>query len=91
MPATPVQKGPVLKAVAAQPSKNLLARIKRLEEMIGRLNAKKAELEARLADAALYQPAANEALQAALFDQAKVARELGQLEGEWLEKQAQLD
>ena len=59
--------------------------------MIARLNAKKADLEARLADAALYQPESNEALQAALFDQAKVAKELGQLEGEWLEKQAELE
>ena len=38
--------------------------------MIGRLNAKKAELESRLADAALYQPESRDALQAALLDQA---------------------
>ena len=59
--------------------------------MIGRLNARKAELEARLADAALYQPGAREALQAAQIDQATIARELGQLEAEWLEKQAELE
>ena len=75
----------------APASKNLLARVKRLEEMIGRLNAKKAELEARLADAALYQPESRDALQAAHFDQASIAKELGQLEAEWLEKQALLD
>jgi len=77
--------------VTQQPSKNLLARIKRLEEMIGRLNAKKAELEARLADAALYQSASKDALEAAQFDQAKIAKELGQLESEWLEKQTELE
>jgi ATP-binding cassette subfamily F protein 3 len=71
--------------------RSLEARIKRLEEMIERLNAKKAALEARLADAALYQPEAKEALQAALLDQAYVGKELMQLEGEWLEKQALLD
>jgi len=76
---------------SAPASKNLLARVKRLEEMIGRLNAKKAELETRLADAALYQPESRDALQAAQFDQASVAKELGQLEAEWLEKQALLD
>ena len=59
--------------------------------MIGRLNTKKAELEARLADAALYRPESKDALHAALFDQAKVAKELGQLESEWLEKQGTLE
>ena len=59
--------------------------------MIARLNAKKAELEARLADAAIYQPQSRDALQAALFDQASVAKELGRLESEWLERQAALE
>ena len=58
--------------------------------MIGRLNAKKAELEARLADPAVYQPESKEALQAVLLDQAYVGKELSELESEWLEKQAQL-
>jgi ATP-binding cassette subfamily F protein 3 len=71
--------------------RSLEARIKRLEEMIDRLNAKKSALEARLADAALYRPEAKDALQAALLDQAYVGKELVELEGEWLEKQAQLD
>jgi ATP-binding cassette subfamily F protein 3 len=59
--------------------------------MIGRLNAKKAENEARLADAALYVPAAKAQLDALVLDQAYVARELAQLEGEWLERQAELE
>ena len=79
-------------AARSSPSRKILeARIKRLEEMIGRLNARKAELEARLADAALYRPESNETLQAALFDQASVAKELVQLESEWLEKHAELE
>jgi len=94
-PAAPAPAAPApRKAVAAKSApapKNLMARIKRLEEMIGRLNAKKATLEAQLADEALYQPSSKEALEAALFDQAKVAKELGDLESEWLEKQALLE
>ena len=90
-PTTPLKKAPAPRSAVPQPSKNLIARIKRLEEMIGRLNARKIELEARLADASLYRPDSSEALQAALFDQAKLAQDLGQLEGEWLEKQALLE
>ena len=83
----------VPKAVA-KPSNNrktLEARIKRLEEMIGRLNAKKTEMEVRLADPAIYQDASKSALEAVMRDQAYVGKELGQLEGEWLEKQAELE
>jgi len=92
-PAAPVPAA-VIKKVAAKPPvnrKNLEARIKRLEEMIGRLNAKKAEMEARLADPAIYQDASKAALETVLRDQAYVGKELGQLEGEWLEKQAELE
>ena len=59
--------------------------------MIGRLNARKAELESRLAEASLYESSAKDALQAALLDQAYVGKELAQLESEWLEKQAELE
>jgi len=95
-PAQPVSPVPAQMVAAPKPtpspaSKNLVARVRRLEEMIGRLNAKKAELETRLADAALYQPGARDALEAAQFDRASVARELGQLEAEWLEKQAEME
>jgi ATP-binding cassette subfamily F protein 3 len=80
--------------IIAKPSndkKNLAARVKRLEEMIARLNAKKANMEARLADPAIYLDTSKEALEAVLRDQAYVGKELGQLEGEWLEKQAELE
>ena len=67
------------------------ARIKRLEEMIARLNAKKADMEARLGDPALYLDASKAVLEAMLRDQAYVGKELGQLEGEWLDKQGALE
>jgi ATP-binding cassette subfamily F protein 3 len=47
------------------------------------LNARKAAVETRLADPVVCQDAA--ALQAALQDQAYIAKELGQVESEWLE------
>ena len=71
--------------------KNLEARIKRLEEMIARLNAKKADMEARLADPATYLGTSKKTLEAILRDQAYVGKELGQLEGEWLEKLSELE
>src|SRR6185295_15243669 len=84
----PEAPGPI--ARPANDRKNLTTRVKRLEEMIARLSAQKTALDARLADAALYQPEAKEALQAVLLDQAYVGKELKQLENEWLEKQAEL-
>jgi ATP-binding cassette subfamily F protein 3 len=58
------------------------SRLKRLEETIARLNAQKSDIEARLAEPALYQDAA--ALKALLVDQAYVAKEIDRLETEWL-------
>jgi ATP-binding cassette subfamily F protein 3 len=89
--APAARKTPAAGKPAGGSLKSLQARIQRLEEMIGRLNAKKAENEARLADAALYVPAAKAQLDALVLDQAYVARELAQLEGEWLERQAELE
>jgi ATP-binding cassette, subfamily F, member 3 len=93
-PAAPVAPIAAVKKAAPKPvgsKKTLEARIKRLEEMIARLNAKKAEMEARLADPSIYQGSAKDALQSALSDQAHVGKELIQLESEWLEKQAELE
>ena len=58
---------------------------------MARLQAQKAEVEARLADPALYQDPSRAALDAALEDQAHISRDLGELEAEWLQKQAQLE
>jgi len=71
------------------PGKNLQSRIKRLEESIAKLNSRKSAIDARLAEPALYQDPA--ALKALLLDQAYVGKELEQLEGEWLLKQAELE
>jgi len=65
------------------------ARIKRLEELMGRLNTRKGEIEAKLSDPALYQN--GEAVKGLLQDQAYVAREIEQAEAEWLAKQADLE
>jgi len=66
-----------------KPGKPLDARIKRLEELMARLNTRKGEIETRLGDPAVYQDA--EALKGLLLDQAYVAKELEQVEAEWLE------
>ena len=91
----PAAPAPVKRAVAQKPSsstrKNLQARLKRLEDLIGRLQSRKAEIETRLTDPAIYQGASKAALEAVLLDQAHVGKELVQLEGEWLEKQAELE
>jgi ATP-binding cassette, subfamily F, member 3 len=92
--AKPVAAAPAKKPAAPKLSsssrKNLETRLKRLEDLIARLQARKAEIEARLADPAIYQGASKAALEAVLLDQAHVGKELIQLEGEWLEKQAAL-
>jgi ATP-binding cassette subfamily F protein 3 len=74
------------KAVNKKP---IEARIKRLEEIMNRLSAEKASIEARLADPAVCQDP--EALKTLLQDQACVVREIEQVEAEWLQKQADLE
>jgi ATP-binding cassette, subfamily F, member 3 len=88
-PKPKAQKKPA--PVRAKPvnRKPLEARIKRLEEIMSRLNAQKSAIEQKLADPAAYQDA--EALKALLQDQAYVAKEIEQVEGEWLKKQAELE
>ena len=77
------------RAKSPVPSKNLQARIKRLEETIARLTARKLALEAQLAEPTLYQDPA--AVKALLVDQAYLGKELALVESEWLEKQAELE
>jgi ATP-binding cassette subfamily F protein 3 len=71
--------------------KPIETRIKRLEELMDRLNTRKSALEAQLNDSALYAEANKAALKQALFDQAQVGKELEQLEAEWLEQQDALE
>jgi ATP-binding cassette, subfamily F, member 3 len=71
--------------------KPIESRLKRLEAQLEKVNARKSEIDARLADQSLYQGDDREALKTLLLDQAYVARELEQLEAEWLENQSLLD
>jgi len=71
--------------------KPLETRLKRLDEQLAKLNAKKAALDAQLADPALYGDDRKEAMKTLVLDQAYVARELAELEAEWLTLQEQLD
>ncbi len=66
-------------------------RIKRLEEQMAKLNAKKAEIDAALLDPAIYEAQHKERLKSLVADQAFAVRDLEQLEGEWLELQEQLE
>jgi ATP-binding cassette subfamily F protein 3 len=69
--------------------KPIESRIKRLEEQMAKLNAKKASLESQLADPLLYQDRGR--LDPLLAEQAYVAKELAALESEWLERQSELE
>jgi ATP-binding cassette subfamily F protein 3 len=71
--------------------KPIETRIRRLEGLMERLNARKSELEGQLADPAVYADANRETLKQALFEQAQIVRELEQLEGEWLEQHDALE
>jgi ATP-binding cassette subfamily F protein 3 len=66
-------------------------RIKRVEEQMAKLNAKKAEVDARLLEPAIYEADKKEALKTLVADQAFLTRDLGELEMEWLELQEKLE
>jgi ATP-binding cassette subfamily F protein 3 len=66
-------------------------RIKRLDEQIAKLTARKNQVDARLAEPAVYDDANKEELKALILDQAYLAKELEQLETEWLEQQDALE
>jgi ATP-binding cassette subfamily F protein 3 len=80
----PTKKKPVSR-------KPLEARIRRLEELMARLNAQKADVDARLGDPAIYAEERKDDLKALLLEQAYVGKELAQLEAEWLDKQSELE
>ncbi len=71
--------------------KPIESRIKRLDEQIAKLTARKSEIDARLADPAIYDEANKEELKTLIVDQAYVAKELEQLETEWLEQHEALE
>ncbi len=71
--------------------KPIEARIKRLDEQIAKLNARKGEIDARLASPDIYDAANKEELKTLITDQAYCSKELDQLENEWLEQQEALE
>jgi ATP-binding cassette subfamily F protein 3 len=71
--------------------KPLESRLKRIDEQMAKLAARKSALEVELADPALHGESGKDALKAAILDQAYVERELSALEAEWLELHEQLE
>jgi ATP-binding cassette subfamily F protein 3 len=83
-------RAPAATRAARPAAKNTLqSRIKRLEQTMDKLNARKSAIETQLGDPAVY--ADQEKLKALLLDQGYIGKELDSLESEWLEKQAQLE
>ena len=82
-PAPPPAKRPP----KAQPArkKNVESRIKRIEETMAKLNAKKSDIESQLARPEVY--ADGDKVKGLMLDQAYLTKELDQLESEWLELQ----
>jgi len=66
-------------------------RVKRLEEQMAKLNAKKAGIDAALLDPGIYEPENKDKLKTLVADQAFAVRDLEALEVEWLELQEQLE
>jgi ATP-binding cassette subfamily F protein 3 len=66
-------------------------RIKKLEQQIEAATERKAALDARLADPAIYEAGNKDGLRTLLADQAACAQALEQLEMEWLEQQEALE
>jgi ATP-binding cassette subfamily F protein 3 len=71
--------------------KPIESRIKRLDDSIAKLTAQKAAIDDRLAAPEIYEPENKEELKTLLTDQAFIAKELGQLESEWLEQHEALE
>jgi ATP-binding cassette subfamily F protein 3 len=65
--------------------------VRRLEESLKREQGSLAEIESRLADNALYEPARKDELQALLQRQVECRRKISAAETEWLEKAQKLE
>ncbi|MGS0742763.1 ATP-binding cassette domain-containing protein [Glaciimonas sp. GG7] len=66
-------------------------RIKRLDEQLAKRNAQKATVDTHLANPEIYDKDKKKELTVLLTDQAFYAKELAQLEAEWLEQQEALE
>jgi ATP-binding cassette subfamily F protein 3 len=71
--------------------KPLESRLVRLDEQMAKIAQKKSAIDAQLADAGIYGEDKKEALKTLILDQAYAARELEQLEAEWLDLQRRLE
>ncbi len=71
--------------------KPIESRIQRLEALMDRHNARKAELETLLADPDIYSDRRKDELKPLLFEQANLLKELEQIEAEWMEQQEALE
>jgi len=71
--------------------KPIESRIKRLEEKMAKANQRKTAIDARLADQSVYGAGQQAALQALVADQAYNAKELADLEAQWLALQEELE
>ncbi|HJU71566.1 MAG TPA: ATP-binding cassette domain-containing protein [Paucimonas sp.] len=71
--------------------KPIESRIKRLEEQIARQQEKKAAIDAQLADPSIYDHANKEKLKSLIVEQAWHAKEIEQLESEWMEQHDALE
>ena len=66
-------------------------KLKRLEEQIAKRNEQKTEVDGKLGEAGVYEAANKAKLKALLADQSFYAKDLAQLEGEWMTLQEQLE
>ena len=71
--------------------KPLEQKIKRLDDQIAKRSTQKTEVDAQLAEPAIYEAANKAKLKQLLADQSFFTKDLAQLEGEWLELQEQLE
>jgi len=84
------QEAEARQKLAAQ-KKPIESRIKRLDEQIAKRTAQKHTVDTRLADPEIYDKDKKKELATLLTDQAFYAKELTQLEAEWLEQQEALE
>ena len=78
-------------AQATAQRKPIETRIKRLEEQMSRLTEQKSVLDARLADATLYEPSQKTELKNLQEEHASCSKSLETLEAEWLAQQEALE
>ena len=76
---------------ASRQRKPIEQRIRRIETKLAEAGEKKAKLEALLADPAAYADEKRDQLKDQLLEQAYLAREIEQLEADWLEQQTLLE